>query len=304
MIPKELFQKVKRIEISTSRLVSDVFAGEYHSAFKGQGIEFDEVREYQIGDDIRTIDWNVTARTGKPYVKKFVEERELTVMVMVDASASSRFGSTDTLKNKMAAEIGAVLALSAIRNNDKVGLIIFTDNIELYIAPRKGRTHVLRIIREILYFEPKSKGTNITAALEYLNRVQRRKSTTFLISDFMFYTDDNSYDERRESLKKSLAVANRRHDLISVVLHDPKEFEISNYGLLMIEDAETAEVLCIDTTDKMFTKQYKERNAKRYQDQKALLRSVGVDSIDIMTNASFADELAKFFVQRKQKKSR
>ncbi len=301
MIPKELFKKVRNIEITTSRLVTDIFAGEYHSTFKGQGIEFDEVREYQPGDDIRTIDWNVTARQGRPHVKKFVEERELTVMIAVDLSASSRFGSTQTLKNKMAAEIAAVLALSAIRNNDKVGLIIFTDTIELYIAPRKGRTHVLRLIREILYFKPKHNGTDIVQAIQYLNRVQRRKAIAFLVSDFIFFDNEGGYRVNREALKKALAVANKRHDMIAVALHDPKELAMDDHGLLLFEDAETGEELCVDTTDKYFTEEYRKHNATRLKDQKALFRSVGMDSMDVMTNSSFTDELTKFFMHRKRR---
>lgn len=303
MIPKELFQKVRNIEITTNRLVTDVFAGAYHSTFKGQGIEFDEVREYQPGDDIRTIDWNVTARMGRAHIKKFVEERELTVMIAVDLSASSRFGSINTLKNKMAAEIAAILALSAIRNNDKVGLLIFTDDIELYIAPRKGRSHVLRLIREILYFKPKSKGTDLVAAVEYLTRVQRRKTITFLISDFIFLNDAGEYDIQRNQLKKTLAVANKRHDLIGIALHDPKEIEITRHGLLLFEDAETGESVCVDTEDSGFRHDYKKYNLRRLQDQKNLFRSVGMDSMDVMTDASFTDELVKFFLKRKRRQS-
>lgn len=220
MIPKELFQKIRRIEISTSRLVTDVFAGQYHSAFKGQGIEFDEVREYQPGDDVRTIDWNVTARTGKPHIKKFVEERELTVMIMVDVSLSCRFASINMLKSQLAAELAAVLAFSAIRNNDKVGLIIFTDKIEKFIPPRKGISHVLRVIREVLYFEPEGRSTDIVNALEYLNKVSSRKNIAFVISDF-FPASLTAGGEAGELLKKSLAIANKRHDLISITLNDP-----------------------------------------------------------------------------------
>ena len=207
MIPKELFQKIRRIEITTSRLVSDVFAGQYHSAFKGQGIEFDEVREYQPGDDVRTIDWNVTARTGKPYVKKFIEERELTVMIMVDVSLSCRFASVNMLKSQLAAEVAAILAFSAIRNNDNVGLIIFTDKIEKFIPPKKGVGHVLRVIREVLYFEPEGNSTDIINALEYLNKVMTRKTICFMISDF-FPARITSDFNASENLKKSLAIVN------------------------------------------------------------------------------------------------
>ncbi|MDE2027931.1 MAG: DUF58 domain-containing protein, partial [Candidatus Omnitrophica bacterium] len=185
MIPKEILEKILRIDITTNRLVTDVFAGAYHSVFKGRGMEFDEVREYQPGDDVRAIDWNVTARTGSPHIKKYVEERELTVMILVDASASVHFASTNQMKNKLAAEIAAILAFAAIRNNDKVGLLMFTDEVELYIPPKKGKTHVLRVIREILYFKPKGKATNLPMTLEYLTKVLRRRSTVFVISDFL-----------------------------------------------------------------------------------------------------------------------
>lgn len=299
MIPKDLFKKIRRIEISTQRLVTDVFAGQYHSVFKGQGIEFDEVREYQFGDEIRTIDWNVTARTGKPHVKKYIEERELTVMILVDVSLSCRFGTINHLKSQLAAEISALLALSAIRNNDKVGLIIFTDRIEKFIPPRKGRQHVLRVIREVLYFEPQGQSTNIVEALEYLNRVTTHKTITFLISDFFssqhFLTQD-------EVLKKRLAIANRRHDLIAVVLNDPRELILEESGILLLEDAETKECFYLDTTNPVIRQRYLEDNQKRQEELKRLFRINGIDFINIMTNQSYADEFVKFFLKRRKRK--
>ena len=271
MIPKELFKKIKKIEISTSRLVTDVFAGQYHSVFKGQGIEFDEVREYQPGDDVRTIDWNVTARTGKPHIKKFVEERELTVMILVDVSLSCRFASVNMLKSQLAAEVAAVLAFSAIRNNDKVGLIIFTDEIEKFIPPRKGVGHVLQVIREVLYFKPKGHSTDIARALEYLNKITTRKSIAFLISDF-FPPDaiaanapgsqGHNRDQARmgEVLKKSLLIANKRHDVIGITLNDPREMQLPDCGLIALEDAETGKKMIIDSSDAHLRQQYYQNN--------------------------------------------
>ncbi|MCH8836524.1 MAG: DUF58 domain-containing protein, partial [Candidatus Marinimicrobia bacterium] len=231
MIPAQILEKVRYIEIHTRHLVNDIFGGEYHSVFKGQGMEFAEVREYLPGDDIRTIDWNVTARTGKPYIKKFVEERELTVMILVDVSLSCRFGSVNMLKSQLAAEVAAVLAFSAIRNHDKVGLIIFTDKIEKFIPPRKGLQHVLHVIREVLYFEPQGSSTDIANALEYLNKVTTRKSIAFLLSDFFPSGVTRETAEIDETLKKSLAIANKRHDLIAITLNDPREMELPNCGM-------------------------------------------------------------------------
>jgi uncharacterized protein (DUF58 family) len=297
MIPKELFKKVREIEITTKRLVTDVFAGQYHSVFKGQGIEFEEVREYQIGDDIRTIDWNVTARSGRPHVKKFVEERELSVMILVDVSVSSRFGTVKHLKSQLAAEVAALLALSAIRNNDKVGLIVFSDVIEKFIPPRKGLRHVLRVIREILYFQPQGKATNIVAALEYLNKVTTRKTIAFLISDF-FENKNNSQD----NLKKALRMANKRHDVISIALNDPKEFELPDCGLLALEDAESGERVLIDSSNPYVRREYQERNQKRLEQRNRLFKLLGMDFMNISTHTSYADEIVKFFYRRQHRK--
>ena len=298
MIPKELFRKVRRIEITTSRLVSDVFAGQYHSVFKGQGIEFDEVREYQFGDDIRTIDWNVTARTGRPYVKKYVEERELTVMILVDLSASCRFGSINMLKSQLAAELAATLAFSAIRNNDRVGLIAFTDRIEKFIPPRKGIQHVLRIIREALYCKPQGRSTDIAGALEYLNKVTTRKTIVFLISDFFGSADQDA----QEDLKKALSIANKRHDVIAVTLNDPREMRLPDCGIIALEDAEGGELMYVDSSNGQFRKQYERDNLDRIKRRDQIFNSIGVDHIDVHTSSSYSDALVKFFLKRRRKR--
>jgi uncharacterized protein (DUF58 family) len=290
MIPKEILDKVRRIEINTSRLVNDFFAGAYHSAFKGRGMSFDQVREYQMGDDIRTIDWNVTARTGKPHVKQYVEERELSVMVLLDASASSHFASCGVLKNQLAAEVAAVLAFAAVRNDDKVGLIIFTDNVELYIAPRKGRSHVLRVIREVLYFKPKGKGTDIPKALEYLRRVAKHRCVAFLISDFY-----------QNYLQRSLNLANNYHDLIAITLNDPREIELPDSGLTAISDAETGEFNLIDTSNKSIRAWYHQKSKERLEQRNRLFGVTGVDHIDLMTNQPYISALVSFFSGRRRR---
>lgn len=287
MIPKEILDKVRRIEITTSRLVNDVFAGAYHSAFKGRGMEFDQVREYEPGDDIRTIDWNVTARTGKPHIKKYVEERELSVMILVDASASSHFASSGVLKNQLAAELAAVLAFAAIRNNDKVGLIIFTDEVELYIAPRKGKGHVLRLIRDVLYFKPKGTKTNIPKALEYFIRVVKRRCIGFLISDFF-----------QNDLDKILNLTNKRHDLIAITLNDPRESILPECGLIQIMDAETGQLKIIDTTQKYVVDTYQLRAKNRMEQRNRLFHLAGVDHIDLITNEPYISQLVSFFAGR------
>ena len=236
MIPKELAKKIRYIQIYTSKAVNDVLAGEYHSVFKGRGMEFDEVREYTPGDEIRTIDWNVTARMGHPFVKRYVEERELTVLFLVDLSASGTFGSVEKLKNEVAAELCALLAFSAIKNNDKVGLIVFTDTIELFIPPEKGVSHVLRLIREVLSFQPKRKRTDIALALDFLGRVTHKRAVVFLVSDFL-----------AERFEKPLGMVAKRHDLVAIPLADPRELGLPNVGLVELEDAETGESVVVDT---------------------------------------------------------
>ena len=289
MFTNELMKKIRRIELRTRRLVNDSFAGDYHSVFKGRGMEFDEVRPYQPGDEVRTIDWNVTARTGSPYVKRYVEERELTVMLVVDASASENFGSVNRFKRELAAELTAVLAFAATTNNDKVGLVIFTDDVELYIPPRKGRKHVLRIIRELLAFEPKGTGTNIKHALDSVNRMLKRRSIVFLVSDFI--ADPNSYG-------KELAITNRRHDLIAVDLNDPMEEGIANVGLLAVEDPETGDIVWADTNNKMWQQAFSHRVNHMENGKEQNFVKASVDHIIIGTDEDYTGPLTSFFEQR------
>ncbi len=290
MIPKEVLRKIRKIEITTSRMVSDVFAGKYQSVFKGKGMEFYEVREYLPGDEIRAIDWNVTARMGHPFVKKYIEERELTVMLVLDASLSCRFGSIKQLKNQLAAELCSVLAFSAIQNNDRVGLIIFTDRIEKFVPPRKGLRHVLRVIREALYYKPQGAGTDIPLALEYLNRVTKRKTITFIISDFF-----------AQDYKQRLAIANKRHDIIAVTINDPREIKLPNIGIIKLQDAETKRNYFIDTSDALFRKKYNQNALKRIKEREKTFATVNVDCIDIHTDQPYIKELIKFFRIREQK---
>jgi|AntAceMinimDraft_8_1070364.scaffolds.fasta_scaffold26428_2 uncharacterized protein (DUF58 family) len=290
MLPKEIIKKIRRIQITTNRMVSDVFAGEYQSVFKGRGMEFDEVREYQPGDEVRDIDWNVTARYGRPFIKKFVEEREQTVMLLVDASGSSRFGSRDRFKSELAAELCAVLAFSAIRNKDKVGLIIFTDRIEKFVPPAKGSRHVLRVIREVLYFQPEGEGTDITLALEYLNRVTRRRSITFLVSDF-----------EAEGYEKALTIANKRHDMIAVMVKDPRERELPPVGLINLRDAETGEDCLVDTSDANLQRRYREDAEREEEEMVKLFRGSGIDFIRVSTDQPYVPELMRFFKRRERK---
>ena len=291
MISKELHKKVRYIQIMTNKAVNDVLAGEYNSVFKGQGMEFDEVREYQPGDEIRTIDWNVTARTGHPYVKRFREERELTLLFLVDLSASGRFGSVKNMKNEVATELCALLAFSAIKNNDKVGLVVFTETVELFIPPAKGTSHVLRLISELLSFEPKHKGTKITAGLEYAARLLNRRSIVFLISDFF----DTDYE-------RPLRILSRRHDLIAVSVNDPREQEFPNVGLLDLEDAETGEHITIDTGSVAVRKQYKARSLERQAQLKDTFRSMSIDHIEVGTSDDYLRDLIRFFKRRERQR--
>lgn len=302
MIPKEVFQKIRRIEITTKRLVTDVFAGQYHSVFKGRGMEFDEVREYTPGDDIRTIDWNVTARTGKVHIKKYVEERELTVMILVDASSSCQFGTVKELKSQLAAEIAAALAFSAIRNSDKVGLIIFTDRVEKFIPARKGLTHVLHVIREVLYFKPEGKLTDIVCSLEFLTKVMTRKTVSFVISDFFSsQTLREKALSKEEDVKKALSIANKRHDIIAVTLNDPRESSLADCGLVELEDAETGEVLLVDSADRKIRNRFHDDSLRRLRERDRLFDSIGVDHIDISTDKPYTTELIKFFLKRRHR---
>jgi len=302
MLTKEIIKKIRRIEITTSRLVTDAFAGQYHSVFKGHGMEFDEVREYIPGDDIRDIDWNVTARTGVAHIKKYVEERELTVMLLVDASLSCHFASTQTLKNRLAAEIAAVLAFSAIRNNDKVGLIFFTDRIEKFLPPRKGVNNVLRLIREILYFQPQNTRTNIGGALEFLSKVTTRRCVAFLISDFI----DNDVPIVRANgeeppFRRPLLIANKRHDLIAVTLNDPREMELPDCGLVRLQDAENGQTHILDTSNRALRERYRQNYLQAMARRNRLFRLTGVDHIDVHTDQPYMQELIKFFAQRKRR---
>ncbi len=287
MIPKEVLKKVKRIEIQTRGLVNDVFSGEYHSVFKGRGMEFAEVREYQYGDDIRTIDWNVSARMGHPYVKVFEEERELTVMLLVDASRSAEFGTYAQMKGEIAAEICALLAFSAIKNNDKVGLIIFTDKIEKFVPPKKGKKHVLRVVRELLYHKPESTGTDIAMALEYMNRVMTRRAVAFLISDF-----------QADDFEPALRIAGRRHDLIAVTITDPREMELPAVGFIELEDAETGEAVLVDTSSQELRQAFSKEVARRRNHLDRLFRRINIDRIDIFTDKPYAEPLIRFFRMR------
>jgi uncharacterized protein (DUF58 family) len=286
-IPRELLKKVKRIEISTRNVVNEVFSGEYHSVFKGRGMEFSEVREYQPGDDVRTIDWNVSARMGHPFVKVFEEERELTVMLLVDVSSSGNFGTTEQLKREIAAELSAVLAFSAIKNNDKVGLIIFSDKIEKFIPPRKGKKHVLRVIREILFYKPQEATTDLNTALEYLSRVIKRRSTVFLISDFL-----------SENYEKSLQVANKKHDIIAISITDPREVSLPDVGFIDLEDAETGESILVDTGSANTRNEFYNRSMGISEERSGFFKSIGVDHINILTNYSYVEPITRFFKMR------
>ena len=291
MISKELAKKIRLLEITTNRAVNDVLAGEYHSVFKGRGMEFDEVREYAPGDDVRSIDWNVTARLGKPFVKRFVEERELTVMFVVDLSASGKFGSRNQLKNEVAAELCALLAFSAIKNNDKVGLLVFTDRVEKFIPAKKGASHVLRLVRELLQFSPEGKGTDLAKALEYVGRVNRRRAIVFLVSDFI----DDSYD-------KPLRLVARRNDLIAVSVSDPRERELPNVGLIALEDAETGERVVFDTNSAAARRAYSSLANRRREQRLELFRKVGVDEVQVNVGEDYVRDLMLFFRRREARR--
>jgi uncharacterized protein (DUF58 family) len=290
MIPKEILKKVRQIQITTRHMVNDVLAGDYQSAFRGRGMEFEEVREYQPGDEVRSIDWNVTARMGHPYVKRYVEERELTVMLLVDVSSSGKFGTTDRLKKEVTAELCAVLAFSAIIHNDKVGVILFTDAIEKFIPPKKGTRHVLRVIRELLYYEPKGSGTDIAAALEYLNKITRRRAVLFLVSDFL-----------SEGYERDLQLSSKRHDLIPITITDPREMEFPKIGLIELEDAETGERIMVDFRSLGARRDYASGARREYQSRKEMFRSLGIDSIDVVTDKPYIYEILRFFRMRERK---
>ena len=296
MIPHEILKKVRRIEIRTKRLVSDVFSGEYQSVFKGRGIEFTEVREYLHGDDIRSIDWNVTARMGHPYIKKFDEERQLTIVFLVDASASGRFGTVERLKTELAAELAAVLALSAARNNDRVGLVVFTDRIEKVVPPERGRRHALRVVRELLSLEPVGRGTDIPLALDYLTNVVRRHAIVFLVSDFL-----------ASGYEQGIRVASAKHDLIPVVVSDPREETLPRLGTALVEDMETGELVLIDTDDRGVRREYEERVRSQRSDRERLWRRLRMDFVNVSTDApdrQYEEPLVKFFRLRAKRARR
>ena len=290
MLTSEQLKAVRKIQIRTSHLVSDLFAGQYQSVFKGRGMEFAEVRHYLPGDDVRTIDWNVTARTGMPHVKRFVEERELAVMLLVDASASTHFGSVKQLKSEMAAEMAALFAFSAITNNDKVGLLIFSDHVELALPPKKGTRHVLRVIREVLSFTPRGHGTDIAAALEHLNRVTKRRCVTFVISDFL-----------DTGARLALKIANRRHDVIAVVLDDPRDLALPDVGLIALQDAETGEQILLDTGDSRLRGEFEQRAAAARRERERMLRGIDVDAVVVRTDRPYTEALLRFFRMREHR---
>jgi uncharacterized protein (DUF58 family) len=296
---REILKKVRRIEIHTKRLVNDTLAGQYHSVFKGRGMDFDEVREYSPGDEVRTIDWHVTARAGRPFVKKFVEERERTLVLMVDVSASEDFGSGEQSKRELAAELASVLAFSAIRNSDKVGLVLFTDQVELYVPPRKGRRHGLRIVREILGFEPQSRGTDIVNALDFVNDVVSRRSVVFLISDFQV---PGAMGDSLPSLRKAIGQTNRRHDLVALPIDDARENGMPNVGIVTIEDSETGELVEIDTANDALRQRFAEIAQDRTAQLQRAFTGEAVDSLRITTDQSYVAPLMAFFKNRKRKR--
>jgi len=340
MIPREILKKIRQIELRTNRIVTETLAGAYHSVFKGQGMNFDEVREYQPGDDVRAIDWNVTARMNHPFIKKFVEERELTLMLVVDVSGSGLFGSHGQSKRELAAEIASVLAFSAIRNNDKVGLILFSDEVEKFIPPRKGRGHVLRVIREVLYYEPKRRGTDLNQALEFFLRVQAHKAITVIVSDFLgspapggpdrpparsqwtVPAEGPGPDDRAAALRPGvrpqlllldslaqaaftrLRQANRKHDLVAVQISDPREFELPDLGRLIFQDAETGEIVEVNTGDARKRQAFAVRQAREQEQLLRLFRRAGIDAIQLRTDQDYGASLAKFFETREKRRLR
>jgi uncharacterized protein (DUF58 family) len=295
MLSSDLIRTIRRIEIHTRHLVNDSFAGEYQAIFKGRGMEFDEVREYQPGDEVRSIDWNVTARMGKPFVKRYVEERELTVMLAFDASASGLFGTAERFKRALAAELGAVLAFSAITNNDKVGLLAFTDQVELHIPPRKGRRHVLRLIRDLLAFEPARRGTDVTLALDRLNRTLKRRAIIFLISDFLL---DYDQADAIKAYERALLVTNRRHDLVAVSITDPRETTWPNAGLVALEDAEKGTRLWVDSGDPNWREAFAAQAAARHTARDAAFTRAQVDQIAVTVGEDYVEPLLAFFQAR------
>jgi uncharacterized protein (DUF58 family) len=301
MIPREILKKIRQIEIRTNRLVTETLAGQYHSVFKGQGMNFDEVREYQPGDDVRAIDWNVTARMNHPFIKKFVEERELTVMLVVDVSGSGLFGSRAQSKRELAAEIASVLAFSAIRNNDKVGLLLFTDEVEKFVPPRKGRSHVLRVIREVLFSEPKRRGTDLVHALEFMGRVLPHKAIAVVISDFISPDGGGVLTAQTQI---ALRMANRRHDVVAVQITDRYELELPALGRLILEDAETGEIVELNTGHASGRDAFALRQQKQNEDLARQFRSSRIDTIQLHTDEPYSAALGRFFETRAKRRLR
>lgn len=290
MIPKEILKKVEKIQLKVNRLINDAMSGHYTSVFKGLGIEFDEVREYNPGDDVRSIDWNVTARAGSPFVKRFVEERELTVMLIVDLSASQRFGTVTSLKSDLAAEISALLAFLAIKNNDKVGLLIFSDHCEKFLPPQKGRRHVLRVVREILGYEPTGTGTDVQSALNYVNRIVKHRSIVFLVSDFLTL-----------NFEKALRNTAQRHDVVAIKLEDLREYELPALGLIEMQDSETGERILLDTSHAPVREEIRKKALRRKEQTVKLFKKNKVDFIEIVTGRSYLEPLQKFFLKRERR---
>jgi uncharacterized protein (DUF58 family) len=288
--PAEILKKIRALEIKTRGLVQTAFAGDYHSVFKGRGMNFEDVREYQPGDEIRSIDWNVTARMGSAFVKKFTEERELTVMLIVDVSASGNFGSTSQSKRELAAEVACLLAFSAIRNNDKVGLLLFTDQVELFIPPKKGRSHTLRLIREILFFEPQGRGTDPALALDYLNKIVTRRAVVFFVSDF-----------QAPDFSRALAVTARRHDFIAIQVQDEREEVFPNVGIITLEDAETGEQIEVNTADRNMRTRFTDLAQREGVELLRTLRRNNIDTIALRTGDDYLPALRSFFKQRERR---
>ncbi len=289
MLTGDLIARIRRIEITTRKLVSDSFAGEYQSVFKGRGMEFDEVRQYHPGDDVRSIDWNVTARTGEPYVKSYIEERELTVMLAVDVSGSGDFGTRNRFKRELAGELAAVMSFAATTNNDKVGLLLFTDRVELLVPPRKGRSHVLRMVRDLLVFQPVGSGTDVRLALDMVHQMLKRRSIVFLVSDFL--ADPESY-------RQAMLVTNRRHDVVAFDLNDPLEYEIADVGLLALEDAESGQLRWVDTGSKEWKREFTDRVARLEEGKREVFTAAGVDRISVTTERDYVAEVGAFFKNR------
>jgi uncharacterized protein (DUF58 family) len=293
MLPLEVLRQIRRLQLKARRAVEDLLGGEYHSVFKGTGIAFEEVREYQPGDDIRAIDWNVTARIGHPFVKRFIEERELTVLLAVDCSGSQQFGTRIQQKREVAAELAAVLAFSAISNNDRVGLLQFTDRVERFVPPRKGVRHVLRLIRDVLFFQPQHRGTSLKEGLDYLNRVLHRRTIVFLFSDFL----DGGYES---AFKRT----GRRHDLIAVRVTDAREEELPAIGLVELEDAESGEHVLLDTSSRRVREAYRRKGEERRESLRQLTNTAGVDLIEVSTDGTHLDALIRFFQMRERRTRR